>query len=189
MELLSLVPNTPAFDGAVECYRRVWNRDGSVAFRKHANYPGYRGFVAVEDGTVLGYAYGYTTEPGQYYHEALRAVLPASTYHGWLADCFELVELGVTPDARGRGIGSTLHDSLLTGLPHARSVLTTGVDNDAARRLYETRGWEALFEPFDPEGGDPMVVYGKTLDPERADAVGDDDALSGRERPPRGDAR
>ncbi|MFD1514648.1 GNAT family N-acetyltransferase [Halomarina rubra] len=172
MELLSLVPNTPAFDGAVDCYRRIWDRDGTVAFRKHAEFPGYRGFVAVEDGAVVGYVYGYTSEPGQYYHEALRAVLPPSTYARWLDDCFELVELGVAPEARGRGLGGRLHDCLLQGLPHATSVLTTGVDNEAARELYERRDWEAVFEPFDPEGGEPMVVYGRALD-------ATDDALDG----------
>ena len=165
MELQPLVPDTPAFDEAAECYRRIWGRDGRAAFREHAEYPGYRGVVAVEEGSAVGYAYGYTTEPGQYYHEALRAVLPRSTYGRWLADCFELVELGVVPAARGRGLGGRLHDVLLDGLPHATSVLTTGVDNHPARALYEGRGWQALFEPFDPEGSKPMVVYGLARSP------------------------
>lgn len=173
MDLRPLAPDTAAFDGAVECYRRIWGRDGQATFREHAEYPGYRGVVAVEEGAVVGYAYGYTTEPGQYYHEALRAVLPRSTYGRWLADCFELVELGVVSEARGRGLGGRLHDALLRGLPHATSVLTTGVDNEPARTLYESRGWEALFEPFDPEGGEPMVVYGLARSPRASDAAGE----------------
>ena len=170
MDLRPLVPDTSAFDEAVECYRRIWGQDRRVAFREHAEFPGYRGVVAVDDGSVVGYAYGYTTEPGQYYHEALRAVLPRSTYGRWLADCFELVELGVVPEARCRGVGGRLHDALLRGVPHSTSVLTTGVDNDPARALYETRGWEALYEPFDPEGGEPMVVYGLARSPLAAEA-------------------
>jgi GNAT superfamily N-acetyltransferase len=186
MELLSLVPGTPPFDGAVDCYRRVWGRDGAVAFREHAEFPGYRGLAAVEDGRVVGYAYGYTSRPGQYYHEALRAVVPAGTYERWLTDCFELVELGVDPDERGRGLGGRLHDALLDGTGHATSVLTTGVDNDPARRLYEGRGWEALYEPFDPEGGEPMTVYGLGLaDGGREAASANADALD-LDRSPRG---
>lgn len=163
MDLVALAPDTPAFDGAVECYRRIWGREGHVAFRKHATFPGYRGVVAVEDDRVVGYAYGYTTRPGQYYHEALRAVLPSPVYVRWFDDCFEFVELGVVEEARGRGVGGRLHDALVEGLTHARSVLTTGIDNEVARRFYEDRGWEPLFQPFDPEGGDPMVVYGLAL--------------------------
>jgi GNAT superfamily N-acetyltransferase len=183
MEVLSLVPGTPQFDGAVECYRRVWDREADVAFRRHAEFPGYRGLAAVEAGRVVGYAYGYTTRPGQYYHEALRAVLPESTYDRWLTDCFEFVELGVEPAARRRGLGGRLHDALLAGRPHATSVLTTGVDNRPARELYEERGWESLFEPFDPEGGEPMAVYGlaRGRRRDRGAATGD--------RPRRTDAR
>ncbi|MWG34059.1 GNAT family N-acetyltransferase [Halomarina oriensis] len=134
----------------------------------------------------MGYAYGYTSSPGQYYHEALRSVVPPAVYARWFDDCFEFVELGVVERARGRGVGGRLHDALLAGRTHATSVLTTGVDNATARAFYEDRGWEALYQPFDPEGGEPMVVYGRGLGAEHGGDGGAAGTLGGRDdRSPR----
>lgn len=179
MNVLPLVPDTPAFDRAVDCYWGVFGgsphgrpdrETAATMFRRHAGYPGYRGLVAAtgtsvaSPGTVLGYTYGYASRPGQYYREELAAVLPSERAERWLSDCFEFVELGVAARARRRGVGGVLHDALLADLPHATSVLTTGVDNAAARSLYAGRGWVSLHEPFSVQGGPAMVVLGLDLD-------------------------
>ena len=178
MELLPLVPDTPLFERAVDCYWTIFgasphgrsDRETAAAmFRRHADHPGYRGLVAAtggsvaEPGSVLGYTYGYESRPGQYYREALAGALAAEQAERWLSDCFEFVELGVTPAVRRRGLGGYLHDSLLEGVPQETSVLTTGVDNEAARALYAGRGWEVIAEPFSVQGGPPMVVMGREL--------------------------
>jgi GNAT superfamily N-acetyltransferase len=178
MEFLPLVPGTPAFEGAVDCYwdifgdapagRRSRETVGAV-FRSHADFPGFEGLVAAtggsvrSPGSVLGYAYGYGSRPEQYYREVLADALPAAQADRWLADCFEFVELGVAPDYRRHGLGGRLHDALLENRPEATSVLTTGVDNEAARSLYVDRGWEAVLEPISVRGGPRMVVMAREL--------------------------
>lgn len=171
-DIIPLAPRMAAFEEAVDCYCDVW-RDGpggygdrstaASVFERHARYPGYRAYVAVDD-RVLGYAYGYESRPGQYYHDALREALPDDAGDRWLRDCFEFVELGVAEPARRAGIGSRLHDALLEGVPQRRSVLTTGVDNEPARQLYEKRKWRVVHEPFTLDDSREMVVMGLELD-------------------------
>lgn len=178
MDLRPLVPGTPHFERAVDCYWDIFGESphgrpdratAATMFRRHADYPGYRGLVAVSEppttggGSVLGYTYGYASAPDQYYHEQLAGALGPDRAERWLSDCFELVELGVAPGARRRGVGGYLHDSLLAGVPSETSVLTTGVDNGPARSLYTDRGWVAVAEPFSVQGGPPMVVMGRDL--------------------------
>ncbi|WP_254536332.1 GNAT family N-acetyltransferase [Halomarina litorea] len=178
MNLLPLVPDTPAFDRAVDCYWGVFGRSphgrpdratAETMFRRHAQFPGYRGLVAAtggsvaSPGTVLGYAYGYESRPGQYYRGELAAALPDARADRWLADCFEFVELGVVAHARRQGVGGALHDALLADRPQSTSVLTTGVDNGGARALYADRGWVTLHEPFSVQDGPEMVVLGLDL--------------------------
>ena len=67
---------------------------------------------------------------------------------------FELVELAVRPNLRGRGIGTRLHDAVLAGLG-APAVLSTQVDNHPALALYRNRGWETVV----PEIDFPMGRY------------------------------
>ncbi|MFC6837660.1 GNAT family N-acetyltransferase [Halomarina ordinaria] len=195
VNFIPLVPESPAFERVIDCYRDVWASAGegeartSVAerFSAHATYPGYRGVVALatdpdelaaagvegEDEAVLGYCYGYASRPDQYYHGLLRESLPVEEGDRWLADCFEFVELGVHVGARERGLGSTLHDALLDGVENATSLLTTGVENDPARRFYERRGWDVVHEPFESDDGRPYVVMGRSLGQD-AGAAGSD---------------
>lgn len=170
-DIIPLSPQMAAFDGAVDCYCDVW-RDGpggygdrstaANVFERHASYPGYRGYVAVDD-RIVGYAYGYESRPGQYYHDALRDSLPDDVGERWLRDCFEFVELGVAEHVRRRGIGTRLHDTLLEGVPQRRSILTTGVENEPAQHLYGKRGWRIIHAPFSLEGSRDMVVMGLKL--------------------------
>jgi len=175
--LVPLVPGTDAFERAVDCYWDIYayssrgrpdRATAAATFARHADFPGYRGLVAVEGGSAVGYAYGYGSRPGQYYHDRLRAALEADAAERWLADCFEFVELGVAPRARREGVGSRLHDAVFAGVDYETSVLTTGVENAPARRFYARKGWELVHEPF-PPGEDPepdavaLAVLGREL--------------------------
>jgi ribosomal protein S18 acetylase RimI-like enzyme len=154
-------------------YQQVWNQeDDSIRDRvvRHAGYDGYRGFVAIsEQGEVAGYAYGYFSLPGQYYHELLSKAFNPEEYHNWLEDCFEFVELGVHPAFRNHGLAKQLVNILLEGTTHKTSILTTQLDNGSARRLYESLGWNVLKDAFYPNGDDePYVIMGKKLQKEHA---------------------
>lgn len=132
-------------------YREVWNHSIKERLIKHASYEGFRGYVIIsDDEEVLGFSYGYTSLPGQYYHELLSKELGPKEHEKWLADCFELVELAVHPSHRKKGLGKLLVNELLIGVDNKTSILTTQVNNHSARKLYEALGWFVVKEPFLP---------------------------------------
>lgn len=169
----------PLFDAVVDLYCRVWGdppfartvpvpppdrEEVAARLKRHAGYPGFRGLVALESDRVVGFTYGYTSLPGQFYHEKLAAFLDPEETDRWLSDCFEYVELAVDPEVRRHGLGGRLLASLLEGLPHRRAILTTQVSNRPARSLYERYGWQVVRADFlpDPEG-EPYVIMGAEL--------------------------
>ena len=76
----------------------------------------------------------------------------------WLGGHFELVSIGVVPDARGQGLGGRLLEGLTDGLTQERWLLTTTADEtDPARRLYARHGWTVLGRGI----GEETVVMGR----------------------------
>jgi ribosomal protein S18 acetylase RimI-like enzyme len=112
----------------------------------HTRRRDFRCAIAREGGELVGFAYGYTGEAGQFWTEWVRERIPADLAEEWLGGHFEFVELAVLPDHQRRGIGSALHDALLADLPHQRALLSTLREDTAARRLYLRRGWRVLWE-------------------------------------------
>ncbi|HXH78357.1 GNAT family N-acetyltransferase [Nocardioides sp.] len=107
-----------------------------------------RGFVADE---LVGFAYGYTGERGQWWSDAAASVLAPDVADSWIGGHFEAVSLGVLPAHRGHGLGDALLSALTADLPHARLVLMTTADpDDPARRLYARTGWRVLGPGLEP---------------------------------------
>lgn len=97
---------------------------------KHSNYDGFKGFKAIDDrGSIVGFSYGYTSLPEQFYRRKVAKQLSEIEIETWLSDCFEFVELAVSPSYRRLGIASKLHDVLLMKNKHRTSVLTTSNEN------------------------------------------------------------
>ncbi len=91
------------------------------AFRSMLAHPQAIGTVADEDGAVLGYSVSWS-----------------------IGDEAELANLAVAPARRGEGIGARLLDGLLTVLdagPGATVYLEVRASNEAAQRLYASRGF------------------------------------------------
>ncbi|MBA3629933.1 MAG: GNAT family N-acetyltransferase [Actinobacteria bacterium] len=131
---------------------------------RHAEHSGFRCKVARSGQEVLGVAYGYTGGSGQWWHDVVAAALPSEEAEQWLGDCFELVELHLTPEAQGRGVGGRLHDELLSGLPHSTAALSTLDARTRALYLYEKRGWVPLLTNFAfPGGAKPFLIMGLDL--------------------------
>jgi len=128
---------------------------------RHVERDGFR-LVAEEDegGRLAGMAYGYRGEPGQWWHDRVKAVMNGDQREQWLAPGhFELVELAVRPDLRRRGLGGRLHDTLIEG--EHRAVLSTQVNNEAALALYRGRGWEVVVPEIDFGTGELYCVMGR----------------------------
>ncbi|WP_042149525.1 N-acetyltransferase [Paucisalibacillus sp. EB02] len=154
-------------------YSEVWGEhsvDFAERLKRHANYPGFKTVVALndddDDDDAIGFAYGYTSKPGQYYHEQLRKALSKSNQDWWLDDCFEFVELVVHPNQRRKYKGQELAANLLEDIQNKTAVLTTQMNNISARNLYKKLNWEILEENFKPgDSKDPYVIMGKKLIP------------------------
>jgi len=137
-----------------------------AALHEHMQRAGFR-MVAAEagmSGTLVGFAYGYTSLPDQWWQLSVRPALSAEDAARWLDDSFQLVEIAVPPEYQGRGIGNRLHDVLLRGLPHCCAVLSTLSAETPAMRMYQRRGWVTLLEPhYFPDILRPYAILGLDL--------------------------
>ena len=153
----------------VRLYCEVWGGDPidfAKRFKRHANYPGFDATLALVEEDAVGFAYGYTSTPGQYYHELLREELTKSNQEWWLGDCFEFVELAVHPNYRRSFKGQELAVSLLEDVQNQTAILTTQMNNTPAIRLYQKLNWEIIAQNFTPGDTDePYVIMGKKLIP------------------------
>jgi ribosomal protein S18 acetylase RimI-like enzyme len=149
--------------------RPPYSRDAAVAasfgetLRRHTTQDGFRCAAALDDATglVVGFAYGYTSQPGQWWHDQVARALAPRLAREYLDGAFELVELAVAPARQGQRLGSRLHDELLASLPHPTAVLSTMQAETVALRLYQRRGWVVLLAGFlFSPGGKPYYVMG-----------------------------
>ena len=140
-----------------------WARDW---LPRHAEREAFRFLAAIaDDGTVAGFAYGYTGGAGQWWTDRVAAAMDEESRRRWLdPPHYEVVELHVRPSRQRGGIGSALLDRRLEGLPHSCALLSTQVDNAKARPFYEKHGWQVVVDElsFGP-GYAPFCVYGKRL--------------------------
>lgn len=128
----------------------VWN--------KHRVRNGFRLTAAYDADALVGFAYGYTGEFGQWWTDSVRKVLDPKVAEAWLGGHFQLVSSGVAGAARRAGIGRGLMHTLLDGLPHERLLLmTSSAPSDPARRLYASQGWQVLGRGI----GKATVIMGK----------------------------
>lgn len=106
-------------------------------------------FIGAFEGNpeeLVGFAYGYTSQAGQWWYDHVRSELPEATASHWLENAFQLAEISVNPEFQGRGIGSRLHDQLLRRIRHPRAILSTLQADIVAHHLYRSRGWVVLRE-------------------------------------------
>ena len=129
---------------------------------KHTARKGFRLARAYDAGVLVGFAYGYTGEHGQWWTDNALKVLEPDIAHEWLGGHFELVSIGVVDGSRQGGIGRGLMHVLGEGLTHERLLLMTSSDpSDPARRLYASEGWHVLGRGI---GDDTVIMGRRTVD-------------------------
>lgn len=146
-------------------------RQFAAILPRHTYRTGFRCFVAREmqergytDKRVLGFAYGFAGEAGQWWHDLVARGLGQQVAEEWMSNSFEVTELAVLPTAQGKGIGGKLHDALLYGLTQPTAVLSTAEVETAAVKLYQKRGWVTLLHNFYfPGYGIPYRIMGRKL--------------------------
>jgi GNAT superfamily N-acetyltransferase len=156
---------------------------------RHAASPGFRGLVALADGQLAGFIYGFHGASGQWWHDMVAAALATrsglatptaedAAPGGWLDDSLEVAELHVVPRWQGKGIGRRLLLSVADGRPERTAVLSTADAPTRARRLYRGVGFSDLLTDFRFSGTEPpYAVMGATL------PLAADTALSRSPRP------
>ena len=140
-----VAPDHPKIKSVIRVYEKTAARDGfRIATVRH-------------EGRVVGFAWGYTGERGQWWSDRVASTLPDEA-RSWVGGHFELVELAVLPEFRGRGLGRALLRAV-TDVPHERLLLQTSeAADDPARRLYASEGWRVL----GPGVGEGTVVLGRS---------------------------
>jgi len=141
-------------------------RSFTVVLQQHMRRDGFRCVIVQEEDTehVLGFAYGYTGEAGQWWHDLVVRKMTLEEAEHWMTDVFEVVELAVRPSAHGHGYGAIVHDTLLKKLPHRTAVLSTYQVETTASKMYEKRGWVTLLPNFlFPGYSEPYKIMGKIL--------------------------
>jgi ribosomal protein S18 acetylase RimI-like enzyme len=116
----------------------------------HTRREGFRAIVAFDgDGQeAAGIAYGYRSQPGQWWYDNVSRALGDRAARLWLADAFQVTEVAVLPERQRQGIGTALMDHLLGGRPYPRAVLSTLDAETAGRQMYRARGWQDLLQGF-----------------------------------------
>jgi ribosomal protein S18 acetylase RimI-like enzyme len=135
---------------------------------QHTERPGFRAvgaFTEMPDGEQLvGFGYGYLVEPGQWWHDQVRAALDRRTAKRWLPGAFEVCELHVHPDHQSQGLGRRLLHALLDGLPHPAALLSTPDADTKAFRLYHADGFVDLARGYHfPGDARPFAILGAAL--------------------------
>jgi ribosomal protein S18 acetylase RimI-like enzyme len=168
--LATFTPDSPLFAEVAEVFRATWpdrffsTSDAAARIRQHACYDGFRGIAAVSAGHVIGFVYGYTNAPGQWWYDQIVQHAPRLSVKLNLADSFAFTELAVAASWRRHGVGQRLHDAVLRDLPHRYTVLSTQTDNVAALALYRHLGWDVLIPGMRFDGNAPdFAILGKAL--------------------------
>jgi ribosomal protein S18 acetylase RimI-like enzyme len=159
--------------GLGETLRRHVTRAGFAAFGAFERGPGGAlapGRAPAPDSTapLIGFSYGYTSQPGLWWREQIVPALTPEQRDYWLADAFELAELHVHPSAQGQRLGSALHDRLMEAARaerHRTALLSVMHRSERARRLYTRRGWQTLIPElrFSTDPGTPFSILGLEL--------------------------
>jgi GNAT superfamily N-acetyltransferase len=120
-----------------------------------------------DDGRLLGFGYGYHSEPGQWWHDQVRSAMTRDARVYWLTDCFEVVELHVLPAAQGHGLGANQLRALLALTDAATVLLSTPEAEEAtsrAWRLYRRFGFVDVVRRFlFPGDNRPFAILGRRL--------------------------
>jgi ribosomal protein S18 acetylase RimI-like enzyme len=112
--------------------------------------------------TPVGFLYGYRGHAGTWWYDLVAANLPEAARKRWLSDSFELVEVGVLPGQRGKGLGTQLIRRALEVVPTRTVVLSTQRDGNPVVRLYLREGFEVIHPGLRfSEAGEPFVVMAR----------------------------
>lgn len=163
-------------DVMLDIYADAMDADASALpgrrelMRRHSGYPSFRALHARTEpaGPVVGFAYGFHGQGGQWWYDAVWTALAETTGRRkakrWLADCLEVAEVHVAKWHQRSGVGTTMLTHLTSGRPELTAVLSTPDRDTTARRLYRRMGFCDLLTGYRfPGGSPPYALMGAVL--------------------------
>jgi ribosomal protein S18 acetylase RimI-like enzyme len=116
-------------------------------FPRHLQREGFAMTVARNvEGKLVGFCYGYIGEHGQYWTDYVAARIHPSLEKAWLGGHFEVAELAVEAEERGKGLGRALLTTLLDSRGEDRVALQTLEKDSPALPLLESLGFTTFGE-------------------------------------------
>lgn len=167
-DLIRRLDDVATVYGEAMGYRAELLRTRRDIMATHVRRPGFRAVATLtNDGQLVGFGYGYTSAPGQWWRDQVHAALSEEARTRWLTDCFEVVELHVRPAAQGHGVGARQLRALLSMANGATTLLSTPeADEQESRawRLYRRFGFVDVLRNFRFPGDErAFAVLGRTL--------------------------
>lgn len=167
-------PKNALFDSVVRLFsvtffydadRREKLREARQQLLELMRYPDFKGVTAIDEtGEVIGFAYGFTSRPGQVFRKEMEGVLPPEEIKRWMSNGFHLGGLIVSKHYRRFGVGSAIYEALIKELPHETSILMIGADNIPAQNLFLKKGWGVIEDSITVVPGlEPQIIMGKVL--------------------------
>lgn len=167
--------NCPDF---VDIYIEAMGYDQSIrearikAWRRETYQPGFTAVCALEQGRILGIAYGFLGSPDHWWHLQLRRGFnlnggPTDAEFELLRNYFEVAEIHVAPGKQGHGIGRLLLTELLHNVPAGNALLSTPEvpqEDNFAFGLYRSLGFRDVLRHFHFTGDQrPFAVLAAEL--------------------------
>jgi ribosomal protein S18 acetylase RimI-like enzyme len=160
----------PYVDASVEVYVLAMSKSRDVVparrsiTARHLSNPGLRAVVALQDDGIVGFAYGYNGEPGQWWHDAVAEAMTSAQHRRWLSAAYELAELHVLPAWQRQGIGRQLLLEACRDVPRSTVVLSAIDAETPARQLYRSMGFRDVLDGFTFAGSsERYAVMGRDL--------------------------
>ncbi len=144
--------------------------------RRHASYPSFQALhvraeiagTASVTWPVVGFAYGFRGQAGQWWYDAVWSVLSRAVgtaqSASWMSDSLEIAEVHVNQRHQRSGIGTGMLMALTHGRTEQTAMLSTPDKDTTARRLYRRMGFRDLVTGYSfPGGSPPYAVMGAAL--------------------------
>lgn len=121
---------------------------------------GFQLLIAFSQDTPVGFCFGWSSVKNDYWYE--KFIEAEATLEKLLGDCFELVDIGVSPSARGLGVGKQLMKEITAITSHKNLLLIVAPNNQEAKSLYLRMGWKIETERLHVSDTDYRIVMSFT---------------------------
>ncbi|MBY8872327.1 GNAT family N-acetyltransferase [Micromonospora sp. PLK6-60] len=110
----------------------------------HMPRDGWEMVTASIGDELIGYIYGFPLAVDTHWWDGIQGQVPDGFTNENGHRTFGICELVVRRSWQRRGVAKALHDRLLTTRREERATLLVRPDNSAARRAYDSWGWQFI---------------------------------------------